>query len=268
MMGGRHRNPGSRHRKLAPPKGEATTASFRLAYGRQDGKIRVWDLHKRSNINIPEPADAPRHVTNVQGLDYSAAQNTMVSTGRDRTNHLVEREDLETADDILSGTLGGRRLSRRRPPDLCCGANGYVRVWETDTGRELTKEQPAKAEGEAIVSAVYCSAASLVLCAQADHTLALYTIPTNVISGQAPLELAPFRPTKRISGTHDDILDLAYALPDKSLLALATNSEDVRLVSVAETQGEPDGGEGAGYFGQDVALLQGHSEIVMCLDVD
>ena len=249
-------------------QGEATASNFRLAYGRQDGKIRVWDLHKRTNVNIPEPADSARHVTNVQGLDYSPTQNALVSTGRDRTiiwwnvktwkRRMIScREPMEAV-----GFLGDGRLT------YAAGSNGYVRVWETDTGREITTEQPAKAEGEAIVSAVYSPEKCLVLCAQSDHTLALYTVPSSSISEPVPLQLSPLPAFKRISGTHDDILDLAYLLPDRSLLALATNSEDVRIVSVQDSPTEGAGETGAGYFGQDVALLQGHDEIVMCLDVD
>ncbi|KAH8891296.1 WD40 repeat-like protein [Thozetella sp. PMI_491] len=256
-------------RKSQQENGEAAS-SFRLAYGRQDGKVRVWDLHKRGNVSISDNADSPHHVTNVQGLDYSATQNTLVSTGRDRTiiwwnvgtwkrRMISVREPMEAI-----GFLEDGRLT------YAAGANGYVRIWETDTGRELTAEQPAKAEGEAIVSAVYNRENSLVLCAQADHTIAVYQVPVVAASAPLPHDLPPLQPLKRISGTHDDILDLAYILPDRSLLALATNSEDVRLVSIIETPSDSKttSGSESTYFGQDVALLKGHTEIVMCLDTD
>jgi U3 small nucleolar RNA-associated protein 13 len=52
------------------------------------------------------------------------------------------------------------------------------------------------------------------------------------------------------------------------MMALATNSEDIRLVSVADTETQADGAERGSYFGHDVALLKGHEDIVMSLDVD
>jgi U3 small nucleolar RNA-associated protein 13 len=70
---------------------------------------------------------------------------------------------------------------------------------------------------------------------------------------------------RRVSGTHDEVIDVAYVGSDKSLLALNTNSEDVRIVSLEAT----DAGSSEGkYFGADVALLKGHEDIIICLDVD
>jgi len=66
---------------------------------------------------------------------------------------------------------------------------------------------------------------------------------------------------RKISGTHDEIIDLGYLLPDRSLLALATNSEEIRIVSLG--QGGKDD-----YFGADVAQLRGHDDYIICLDID
>jgi U3 small nucleolar RNA-associated protein 13 len=52
------------------------------------------------------------------------------------------------------------------------------------------------------------------------------------------------------------------------MMALATNSEDIRLVSVSETETQADGTKEGAYFGRDVALLKGHEDIVMSVDVD
>lgn len=50
-------------------------------------------------------------------------------------------------------------------------------------------------------------------------------------------------------------------MPDRSLLALATNSEEVRIVSLAHDSE-------SSYFGADVTQLSGHEDIVVCLAVD
>jgi U3 small nucleolar RNA-associated protein 13 len=50
-------------------------------------------------------------------------------------------------------------------------------------------------------------------------------------------------------------------MPDKSLLALATNSEELRIVSITE-------GSSSTYFGADVAQLKGHEDIIICLAID
>ncbi|KAK2002684.1 WD domain-containing protein [Colletotrichum falcatum] len=241
----------SKKSKQAEEDEVASTTNWRLVSGSQDGKVRVWDLHKRAVI-----ANLDSHVSNVQGLDYSPEQHAIVSASRDKTIIWWDAKSwkirkvvpcLELVEAV--GFTDGGRLT------YSAGAKGCLRIWDTDTGRELTKDQPAKAEAESIVSAVSFPELPFILCVQVDHTLALYNVPQmESVEGSIP---EPFR---RISGTHDSIIDLNYLLPDRSLLALATNAEDIRIVSVKDSEST--------YFGQDLALLKGHDDIIVSLDVD
>jgi U3 small nucleolar RNA-associated protein 13 len=238
--------------------------NFRLASGSQDGKVRVWDLNKRVAI-----ADLDSHVSNVQGIDYSPSQRALVTAGRDKTiiwwdSSTWKVRKVTPCFELVEavGFLQDGELT------YSAGTNGCVRIWDTESGREVTKEQEAKGEGEAVVSAVYRSQPGLLLCVQADHTLALYRTPSTA-GTRTTSSLPALQPFRRISGTHDEIVDLAFLLPDQSILALATNSEDVRLISVADSGSAADLADGSTtYFGQDLALLQGHQEIVLTIDVD
>ncbi|KAM3534043.1 hypothetical protein MY4038_002696 [Beauveria bassiana] len=253
----------------APPRDDgehedSNTISFRLISGSQDGKVKVWDLNKRSCI-----ANLDSHVSDVKGLDYCPTQHAIVTASRDKTliwwdakSWKIRKvvpclELVEAAAFFDDGNL-----------TYSAGANGCLRIWDTDTGKELTPKQTEKSEEEAFVTALYRPGLPFVLGVQVDHTLALYKLPKKAESAS----LSAPEPFRRISGTHDDIIDLAYILPDSSLLALATNSEDVRLISVAEP-GADDTSPGwstasVPYFGQDTALLKGHEDIVISLDVD
>jgi U3 small nucleolar RNA-associated protein 13 len=241
-----------------------TTTNFRLASGSQDGKVRIWDLNKRSCI-----ANLDSHVSDVQAIDYSPTQHAIVTASRDKTliwwdtkswkiRKIVPCLELvETAGFLDDGNL-----------TYSAGANGCLRIWDTDKGSELTPKQASKSEEEGIVAGIYRPELPFVLLVQVDHTLALYELPSKATA----TTLTTPEPFRRISGTHDEIIDMAYLLPDHSLLALATNSEDVRLVSVAESkQDAPEmtwTKSETPYFGQDVALLRGHEDIVIALDVD
>lgn len=252
------------------PQDGHSGAQFRLAFGTQDGRIRIFDLNKR--ITLPVYSDAKRrkeaHESNVQSLAYSPEYDALLSGSRDKTMTLW----LST-DGLWNGTAMLRHESVEAVGFLndgkvmySAGTSGLLRLWDTTTHQELTEKQDAKSEAESIVSAISLPNKSLILCAQADYTLAFYRIPSSAdLKAQAEIPMEPFR---RISGTHDEILDLAYLLPDQSVMALATNSEDIRLVSVAESPAEPTTDDGAAYFGHDVALLKGHEDIVMSLDVD
>lgn len=253
-----------RHSKTARDEAEnedevPTTARFRLASGSQDGKVRVWDLHKRSVV-----ANLDSHVSDVQGLDYSIAQNVLVTASRDKTIRWWDTKSWKPRKVIpcfelveAVGFIGDGQLT------YTAGSNGCLRIWHTDTGREITKEQKAKPEAEAFIAAIYRPCFPFIACVQVDHTIALF----NTLADAATSAIAPPEPFRRISGTHDDIIDLRYLLPDRSVMALATNSEDIRIVSVSEPS-DSTALVPSEYFGQDIALLRGHDDIIITLDVD
>lgn len=239
------------------------TVHYRLASGSQDGKVKIWDLHKRKAI-----ANLDSHVSDVQAIDYSPEQDTIVTASRDKTliwwdaKSWKQRRVVPCLELVeMAGFADEGRIT------FSGGANGCLRFWDTDTGRELSPKQAEKSEEEGIVRGVYRSGLPFILCAQVDHTLALYRVPS-----KDNVDAASVEPFRRISGTHDDIIDLAYLLPDQSMLALATNSEDIRLVSAVDSatinkSATWDDNE-TPYFGQDIALLRGHEDIVIALDVD
>ncbi|KAH9901892.1 WD40-repeat-containing domain protein, partial [Xylariomycetidae sp. FL2044] len=237
------------------------TASFRLASGSQDGKVRVWDLHKRNVV-----ANLDSHVSDVQAIDYSPTQNTLLTAGRDKTTRWWDAKSWKIRKTVpclelieAAGFVGDGSMT------YTAGSNGCLRFWNTDAGRELTKEQTAKAETEAFVGAVYRPGLPFIICVRVDHTLALYDVPSDISSAS---QLPAPEPSRHITGTHDDIIDLRYLLPDQSVMALATNSEEIRIVSVTEPGSKSDTIVSSEYFGQDIALLKGHDDIIISLDVD
>ena len=261
---------GSRKDDAESRDDQSAISKFRLAYGNQDGKIRIFDLYKRTTT--PVYSDVKRkkeaHDSNVQSIDYSPEQHALLSGSRDKTMTLwLWREDGWSGTPMLrhesveaAGFLNDGKLM------YSAGTSGLLRLWDTTTHQEITTKQDAKSESEGILSVVSLPEKSLMVCAQADFTLAFYRVPSagDIIS-HSGVDMEPFR---RVSGTHDEILDFVYALPDQSIMALATNSEDIRLVSVADSETRQGSEEGTGYFGHDIALLQGHEEIIMSLDVD
>ncbi|EFX01493.1 small nucleolar ribonucleoprotein complex [Grosmannia clavigera kw1407] len=252
-----------------------TTTRFRLAAGSQGGKVRVWDLHRRVVV-----ANLDGHVSDVQAVAYSAVHQTLLTAGRDKTmiwwdaqtwtsRRVVPTfEMIEAAGFLRGDSDDDKDGSSTDVLAYTAGANGCVRLWETRTGREVTAEQPTRSDEEAVVAALYRPQQAALLCVQLDQTLVLYPMPmgdllSKLKSSGADGLLPPLETSRRISGTHDDIIDLAFLLPDRSLMALATNSEDLRIVSVGDASSSS-----SSYFGQDVAQLKGHSDMVITLDVD
>ena len=239
--------------------GGDTNAAFRLVSGGEDGKILVWDLMRRKRI-----ATLESHTSVVRSLEFSRESNSLVSGSRDKTlvvwdaqTWKVRRvipvlEEVEAVGYLQEGKMiytGGR--------------TGRLRLWSTDSSEEITREQEAAGEGNGIVNIIRNETPEFLLSVHADQALVLHS------SSDSSLSFIDSLPEfRRISGTHDEIIDLAYVTPDRSLLALATNSEDIRLVSLATSHPQNSSPINANYFGSEVGLLQGHEDIIICISVD
>jgi len=240
-----------------------STVNWRLAAGFQDGKVRIWDLHRRNCI-----ANLDSHSADVTGLDFSPSQLALVTASRDKTLVWWDVKSWKLRSMVpclemvgVAGFIDDGRLT------YSAGEKGCMRLWDTDSGREVSEDQAARAETEAVLGGVYWPGLPFIICVQMDHTLALYHPPSK---GDGPNLEAP-QPFRRISGTHDEIFDVAYLTPARDVLALATNSEDIRVVSVSEAEELPSASSKTGktpYFGQDVGLMKGHEDTIIALDTD
>lgn len=232
---------------------------YRLASGAEDGKIRIWDLHKRKSAAVLDS-----HVSVVRSLDFSSAQNTLVSGSRDKTLILWDAKTWKAKRTIaaLEG-IESAGFIRDSQVVYSGGENGQIRLWSTFSGEELTREQAVGLETDAIVDILQYASMSYLISVHADQVLKFHSLEP--VEENMKEKINPLPVFRRVSGTHDEVIDLAYVGSDKSLLALNTNSEDVRIVTLDATT--TDSSEGK-YFGADVASLKGHEDIIICLDVD
>jgi len=228
---------------------------YRLASGAEDGKIRIWDLHKRKSTAVLDS-----HVSVVRALQYSPEEKVLVSGSRDKTLIVWDASRwkaqrtiaaLEAIEDV--GFLANGHVV------YSGGEHGRVRLWSTTTGQELTQEQEPGTETDEIVAILHHPSLPYLVSVHADQVLNFHSTQRadSLVMEEVVAPLSIFR---RVSGTHDEVIDMAYVGRDKSLLALNTNSEDIRIVTLQDTD--------QGYFGADVGLLKGHQDIVICMDVD
>ena len=246
---------------LEATNGDAGTA-FYLASAGEDGRIKVWDLVKRKAI-----ATLESHVSVVRAIDFSQQLNMLVSASRDQTIVLWDAATwqprvlpvLEETECV--GFVADNRYI------FSAGSRGTVRVRDGRSGREITQEQAASGEEGGILQVIQNAKHRFLLSVLTDQNLVVYSTESLFAAQPASsLELLPV--LRRIAGTHDEVIDLALVGADRNLIALATNAEAIRLVNVG-TQTRPDAIDAPrDQFGSEVALLEGHQDIVICLDVD
>lgn len=245
----------------------AAAQQIYLSSGGEDGKIRIWNLASRKFV-----ATLDSHVSVVRSLDYSDEQ-LFLSCSRDRTIILWDSrtwkqqrvipalEVLETA-----GFLYGGRFC------FAGGEHGAMRIWDVKTGRELTPKQKPGLENDAISAIVPMVEDDTILSVHQDQTMRVRST-AKLRDFQTTDTLGILPVLRTISGNYDEVIDMACVGPDRRLLALANNTESLRLISITEDQPRKESSEietttTTTNFGNDVALLEGHEEIIICLDVD
>lgn len=244
--------------------GARSTVGFRLASGDEEGKVRIWDLHKRKSIVALES-----HVSVVRSLSFSTTENALLSASRDKTVIVWDARTWKTRR-IIPVLESAEAAGFIADTGLCFvgGEKGVLRVWDVNRGSEVTEEQESGGELDTIISTEYTPGMSFVMTVHADQTFRLHSLAP--LAGYSPgSTILPLPVIRRISGNDDEVIDLAYVGPDRSLLAMATNTENIRIVSIGPSAAtQQDGSKDDEYFGADVTFLEGHEDIIICLDVD
>ncbi|KAL9095619.1 MAG: hypothetical protein Q9165_002051 [Trypethelium subeluteriae] len=256
---------------LDDDKAEATFG-IRLASGGEDGKVRIWDLHKRKSVAVLDS-----HVSVVRGLDFSTKENALLSGSRDKTAMLWDVKNWKIRSTIpILETIESVGFVQDGKYIYTGGENGQIRIWMTATGKEVIDEQEPGGENDAIVDVLRPQDLSCLLSVHADQSLRLHSLDPlhETLAGNM---ISPLPVIRRISGTHDEVIDVAYIGLEKDYLALATNLEELRIISLSTQSPStlPDDHRdpfpmaiASPYFGADVTTLRGHTDIIITLDTD
>ena len=243
---------------------DAVSSVFHLASGSDNGKMQVWSLTRRRAI-----ANLDSHVSVIRGISFSRGPEILISASRDKTVILWDVREwtiirvipvFEALEAV--GFLSNDRLI------YTGGENGNIRIWDRQNGQELTQEQPSGSQSMAISHVLHNPYQDLLLSVDVESSLVLYSTAhlADQLLSEGMINTIPV--LRRISGTHDEIIDAAYVTQDRSIIALASNSESVKLVNVSGDVAGQAGFRTSAYFGADIASLEGHEDIIICLDVD
>ncbi|XP_038065030.1 transducin beta-like protein 3 [Patiria miniata] len=241
-----------------------------------DCKIRVWDL-KTSRCK----AVLESHYSGVTSFAFTEDGQTMYSAGRDNIvtvwdldSYTVRKtvpvyEPLESVivppSDVDCSKIG---IAGKNAFFITAGSQGVLKVWDASTakcvftqqqqllshthqeGQEQVQAQ-AEVKGQAgvkgqeqqlqthINQAILCSALGVIAVVTYDHNILLFG-------------LKEFELEKQFVGYNEEILDLCFMGEKDSHIAVASNSEQIRVFELSSLSCQ---------------ILPGHTDIVLALQV-
>ncbi|KDQ63125.1 hypothetical protein JAAARDRAFT_367694 [Jaapia argillacea MUCL 33604] len=257
------------------PKMQLITASV-------DTRIRIFDLSAAADAAKTGAGAKPEavlegHVSVPRGLDVSPDGRWLISGGRDavvlvwdlavtksrsakakgkgkekevgptlvKTIPILER--VEAVGLLQDGQTVGSSSGSRNLRFYTAGEKGVVKVWDEGDGsvlftlgKEIEKGDEELEEQRQIVNAIYLPLSSTLLTIHADQNILFHNLDSRTLSRQ-------------LIGFNDEVIDSTFlsSTSNDTHLALATNSSLIRVYNTSTL---------------DTRLLEGHSEIVLCLD--
>jgi len=217
-----------------------------------DGKIRVWDLKSSKLV-----ATLEGHFSVVTGLTFYPSQNRAVSSGRDKVLilwDLVKNVALRTVPtyeciESLVGVPFGEPFPNlnikelNQPHVITAGDRGCLRVWNMNSALEVFTQTNSLASPSTLDGGPSVTQLESI---SSNGALYMVTFDHNIIVHQ----ISDFSIMKQFAGYNDDILDIAWFGQGENHLAVATNSNHVKVYNL-ETM--------------DCTLLKGHTDLVMAL---
>ncbi|RZC42608.1 Utp13 and/or WD40 domain containing protein [Asbolus verrucosus] len=215
-----------------------------------DGKINSWHL-KEGTPQVSYNA----HYSKVTSLVFANDATYFVTSGRDKVIILWRINEIKAlrtipvyeAVEVIVNLPEIFELPEFKSNSLyiyvaSAGENGVVRVWDVTHSKEIFKQRNSlvsKAEegGLAITKLLYDIRSKRLAIVSADHNIILH-------------HLKSFACTKQFVGFSDEILDIVFVGKNDSHLAVATNSNDIKLYDDST---------------MNCQLLKGHTDIVLAL---
>ncbi|THU80749.1 WD40 repeat-like protein [Dendrothele bispora CBS 962.96] len=261
--------------------------SMQLITASVDTRIRVFDLFGQSRNTGKATVVLEGHVSVPRGLDVSPDGRWLVSGGRDSVVLVWDMSPLLQTKTSQESSKKGKekavspKLAKTIPvlerveavgflvadqgftsatssPEylqfFTGGENGVIKIWNAREGSVMltlgqthTGISDDSEESRQIVDVIYIPSASTVISVHADQNILFHSLSTQSLSRQ-------------LIGFNDEIVDIDFLSPSlyesrdglaDTHLALATNSSLIRVYSKE---------------GLDARLLEGHTDIVLCLD--
>ncbi|KAF8980530.1 U3 small nucleolar RNA-associated protein 13 [Entomortierella lignicola] len=219
-----------------------------LCSGADDCTVRIWDLKSRKPVAVLES-----HVSVIRGLAVSNSGKTLISGSRDKVVNVWDLtsmklattypiyETLETVGILQKSkieAIGDTDVSDREM-FYTAGDAGVIKIWDLRSGELIAKQKEEQGSKSGISDVLYSTGSQQLVSITSDQNILFFDIEKGL------------KRVKQIVGYNDEIIDVAYIGEEQQHLAVAANSEQIRVFNLKEFECD---------------LIYGHTDIVICLD--
>ena len=247
--------------------------------GSEDGKLRVYNLNKSQLETVLDGHFSAITCFEYANADASSLKYTqLVSSSRDKViivwdlmsnvqlKTIAVHESVESFVLLPTFTGPSSRLDNRI---VTMGSQGLLKLWDIQQGRcviqqnekyslKIHKARQSKENFElesCIVQGIYNAKSKTIVLTTIDNLIAFIHVNEQALDpsakkddSQKPKQL--FSIGKQFIGSLGEILDMSLVNQKENLLAMATNSEFVKIYDLNTW---------------DCQLLKGHTDLVLCL---
>lgn len=220
-----------------------------LVTASDDGVVRIWNLHSRKC-----EAALDSHVSAVKSIDFTCHDEGryMITAGRDsvinvwdwKRKSLIRTipiyESAEATGLLAANTRTGHDIGDCQNIVFTGGERGIIRLWDMDSGKELYQQPKELNAKHAFVNVLYLPKSQNLVAVTNDQNLLFYKATQKL------------QRVHQIVGYNEEIIDMAYVGLEQKHLAVATNTEQLRLYDTENLNCE---------------LAYGHKDIILCVVV-
>ncbi|KAJ3106516.1 Transducin (beta)-like 3 [Phlyctochytrium planicorne] len=219
-----------------------------LASASEDCKVKVWDLVSKTLV-----ATLESHISVVRSLAFFGNGDRLVSGGRDSVINVWNLQELsgevtiptfepvEALVLIEPTSFGKNHHFRNESLPIACtgGEKGVLKFWNLETGECMMTQERLPSSKYEILSISLMKASRQIVIVTSDHNFLFCDLDSDLV------------PSREVIGYNEEVIDIAFVNSEQSQVAVATNSEQIRVYSLEDS---------------DSQLLSGHEETVLCVD--
>lgn len=217
------------------------------------GQVRIWELGKKKCIKLLND-----HTSAVRGVSFDEECNFFLTAGRDEIVNIYKFEKFRLYKKFLinesiecSGFLNFNKNGNLIKCFYTAGVKNIFKIWNFETGELVAKSKSfLETTEDLIIIDLKVLTDGNILLVLSDQSLVFLDIEIQNNSTSDVIEIPEIR---RISGNHGVISGIKYVGPNHDLIALLTNSPNLRIICLNKPF--------------DYALYEGHTDLLTAMDL-